>query len=358
MFRAFPVSKYERMQEGLGMSAVRIWLFGLCLMILFMVLLGGATRLTDSGLSITEWQPLLGAIPPLNDADWHSLFEKYRQIPEYDRVNKGMSLEAFKAIFWWEWAHRFFGRLIGVMLVLPWLLFWLAGRIPSSLQPKLLVMLLLGGLQGFLGWYMVKSGLVDRIDVSHYRLAVHLMMAALILGYILWIAHSLQDEYFFELIVPLEERDVFSAGALAVLTFVQIGLGALVAGLHAGLSYNTWPLMDEAFIPEGLFSMTPALVNLFENVMTVQFNHRMMAYLIGALVLLHGFLVIRKSAGVVRSSGVMLLLAVGMQIALGIATLLLLVPFSLALAHQGLAFITFMLAMRHFYLVRRAYREQ
>ena len=154
------------------MRGVRNWLYILCLMVFAMILLGGATRLTDSGLSITEWRPLIGMIPPLSATDWQSVFEKYQQIPEYSQINEGMTLAGFKRIFWWEWSHRFLGRLIGLALVLPWILFTLAGKIPKSLQPKLLVMLLLGGLQGFLGWYMVKSGLVDRVDVSQYRLAV------------------------------------------------------------------------------------------------------------------------------------------------------------------------------------------
>ena len=337
------------------MSGVRIWLYGLCLMVFAMVLLGGATRLTDSGLSITEWRPLIGMIPPLSDLDWQSVFQKYQQIPEYSRVNEGMSLADFKRIFWWEWSHRLLGRLIGLALVLPWLVFTLLGKIPKALQPKLLIMLLLGGLQGFLGWYMVKSGLVDRVDVSQYRLAVHLLMAALIFWFILWVALDLEGHRSFQLVLPLVSRDVWMAGGLAVLLLAQIGLGALVAGLHAGLSHNTWPLMDGDFIPDGLWLLEPLAVNLFENVMTVQFNHRMLAYGVLALALVHGFLVIRKSEGLIKSSAFMVLLALSFQVALGIAVLLLVVPLSLALAHQGLAFITFALAVRHFYLIKAAY---
>ncbi|MCF6200087.1 MAG: COX15/CtaA family protein [Hyphomicrobiaceae bacterium] len=323
-----------------------------------MVLLGGATRLTDSGLSITEWKPLIGAIPPLSEADWQTVFSKYQKIPEYSQVNEGMSLADFKRIFWWEWSHRFLGRLIGLALVLPWLLLTLMGRIPKDLQPKLGVMLVLGGLQGLMGWYMVKSGLVDRIDVSQYRLAAHLMLAAIIIAYISWVVLSLQETREFALVLPLISRDVWIAGALLVLLFVQIGLGALVAGLHAGLSHNTWPLMDGDFIPEGLFDQTPVLVNLFENIMTVQFDHRLMAYLVLALALLHGFQLIGKSDGLIKASTIALLGTVFFQIILGIFVLVLVVPFSLAIAHQGLAFVTFILAVRHLYLLKTAYGRQ
>jgi heme a synthase len=339
------------------MSSVRIWLYGLCLMVFAMVLLGGATRLTDSGLSITEWRPLIGMIPPLSDLDWQSVFQKYQQIPEYSRVNEGMSLGEFKRIFWWEWSHRLLGRLIGIVLVVPWLVFTLMGKIPKKLQPKLLAMLLLGGLQGFLGWYMVKSGLVDRVDVSQYRLAIHLLMAALIFWFILWVALDLKGERRFQLAMPVNSRDVWMAGGLAALLLAQIGLGALVAGLHAGLSHNTWPLMDGDFIPDGLWLLDPPIINLFENIMTVQFNHRMLAYVIVLLAALHGFMIIRKSEGLLRSSTMMVLLVLFLQIVLGITVLLLVVPFSLALAHQALAFIAFAMAIRHFYLIKAAHQR-
>ncbi len=340
------------------MRGVRIWLYTLVLMVFAMVLLGGATRLTDSGLSITEWKPLIGAIPPLGEADWQAVFDKYKTIPEYSQVNEGMSLADFKRIFWWEWSHRFLGRLIGLALVLPWIVFTLMGRIPKELQPKLAGMLVLGGLQGLMGWYMVKSGLVDRIDVSQYRLAAHLLLAAVIIGAIFWVVLSLQKNREFALVLPLAGRDVWMAGGLLVLLFVQIGLGALVAGLHAGLTHNTWPLMDGDFIPDGLFDHTPLLLNLFENIMTVQFNHRMLAYLLLAVALLHGFQLIRKSDGLIKASAVAVLGALFFQIILGIFVLVLVVPFSLAIAHQALAFITFMLAVRHLYLVKTAYRQQ
>ncbi len=338
------------------MRGVQLWLYGLCLMVFAMVVLGGATRLTDSGLSITEWRPLVGMIPPWSELDWQSVFLKYQQIPEYAQVNEGMSLDQFKRIFWWEWSHRALGRLIGIALVLPWIIFTLMGSIPKTLQPKLMVMLLLGGLQGFLGWYMVKSGLVDRIDVSQYRLAVHLLMAGLIFGFILWVALDLIPARDFQLILPLETRDIVLAGVLVGLLLAQIGLGALVAGLHAGLSHNTWPLMDGDFIPDGLFLLEPMIINLFENVITVQFNHRMLAYVIVLVAMVHGFLLIQKSDGIIRSSAIIVLSTLAFQVVLGIAVLLLVVPFSLALAHQALAFVVFAAAVRHLYLIKAASR--
>ena len=172
-------------------TLVRLWLYLVCFLIFVMVIVGGATRLTDSGLSITEWKPLLGAIPPLNPADWQAAFDKYRQIPEYTQINKGMSLEEFKFIYWWEWGHRFLGRFIGLVVALPLLLFWATGRLETFMKPRLVLLFVLGGLQGFIGWWMVKSGLVDRVDVSQYRLAVHLTLACLIFAYAMWLARGL-----------------------------------------------------------------------------------------------------------------------------------------------------------------------
>ncbi|MCP4933126.1 MAG: heme A synthase [bacterium] len=291
---------------------------------------------------------------PFCALDWQGVFQKYQQIPEYAQINAGMSLDQFKRIFWWEWSHRALGRLIGIALVLPWIVFSLMGAIPKSLQLKLIVMLLLGGLQGVLGWYMVKSGLVDRVDVSQYRLAVQLLMAGFIFGFILWVALDLTPARNFQLVLPLETRDVVMAGALVGLLLAQIGLGALVAGLHAGLSHNTWPFMDGDFIPGGLFLLDPMIVNLFENVLTVQFNHRMLAYVILLLAFVHGFLVIRKSDGIIKSSAIIVLFTLLFQVVLGIAVLLLVVPFSLAFAHQALAFIALAAAVRHLYLIQSA----
>jgi len=326
--------------------AVRAWLFVLCALIFAMIVVGGATRLTDSGLSITEWKPILGIIPPLGEGAWTEAFAKYRQIPEYELINKGMSLGEFKTIYWWEWAHRFLGRMIGFAFLLPFLFFWARGRISRQLWPKLIVMFVLGGLQGALGWYMVMSGLVERVDVSQYRLAAHLCAAVLIFGYILWVALRLH---------PKGKSDAAgtpgikaSAAVLAAGLFLQIALGAFVAGLDAGQGYNTWPLMDGALIPEGLGAMSPKYLNLFENALTVQFDHRVLAYILIVWALIHAALATRRcGTGSIPLGAGMLFLAVLAQAALGIATLLAHVPIGLGLAHQAVAVIVFAIALWH-----------
>ena len=322
--------------------AIRIWLYCVALLIFAMVIVGGATRLTDSGLSITEWLPLLGAIPPLNEADWLAAFEKYRQIPEYQIVNKGMSLSDFQFIYWWEWSHRFLGRFIGVAFAVPALFFWITGRMEKALRPKMIVLFVFGGLQGALGWYMVKSGLVERVDVSQYRLAAHLTFAVIIFAAIIWVALGIGHDKRQPFRVAFGPATVI----IVVLTFLQISLGGFVAGLDAGQGYNTWPLMDGAVIPDGLGVMSPWWTNLFENAMTVQFNHRIVAYVILLFVFVHAA---RQMTGQCRagSSALALLLVVFAQLVLGIATLLLHVPISIALAHQAGALILLTVALWH-----------
>lgn len=330
-------------QDG---SAVRMWLFGLCVLIFAMIIVGGATRLTDSGLSITEWKPILGIIPPLGEAAWQEAFSKYQQIPEYQLVNKGMSMADFKAIYWWEWAHRFLGRMIGFAFLLPFLYFWLSGKISKQLWPKLVVMFVLGGLQGALGWYMVMSGLVERVDVSQYRLAAHLCAAVLIFAYIFWVAMRLRPS-------PVEDTNgntniKISAAVLVASLFLQIALGAFVAGLDAGQGYNTWPLMDGSFIPNGLGAMSPGYLNLFENALTVQFDHRILAYLITAWALGHIFFTTRNiGTGPITVGAGLLFISVVLQVVLGIITLLAKVPIELGLAHQAMAILVFSVALWH-----------
>ena len=321
-------------------AALRLWLYAIAGLILAMVLVGGATRLTDSGLSITEWKPLLGAIPPLSEADWQEAFAKYRQIPEYQLVNKGMSLAAFKAIYWWEWAHRFLGRFIGVAFFVPFLIFWLRGAIPQGLMPRLAAIFLLGGAQGALGWYMVKSGLAERTDVSQYRLAAHLGLAVLIYGATLWVAFGLGRRVFAAERVSGTLRAL--AGGFAGLVFLQIVLGGFVAGTDAGLSHNSWPLMDGAIIPDGLFVVQPWYLNLFENVLTIQFNHRMLGYLITLVAMANLFAAWRSPS---RGIALWVLIAVLAQIALGVLALLSQLHLGLALAHQAGAVILFGLAL-------------
>ena len=320
-------------QAPAARTAIRIWLFVVGLMIIAMILVGGATRLTDSGLSITEWQPIHGAIPPLNQEEWLEEFEKYKKIPEYTEINEGMSLEAFKTIYWWEWGHRLLGRAIGIVFAIPLLVFWWRGMVPGWLKPRLVLLLVLGGLQGAIGWWMVTSGLVERTDVSQYRLAIHLTLAIFILAYATWLFARLTPSWGRE----GPDTGLFLPRLILVLTFVQIFLGGLVAGLDAGLTFNTWPLMDGAFVPDGLWIMTPAWINHFENVLTVQFQHRMTAYLLLALVIwaaLRSFAA-RPDRGL-RTAWSVLLLLTGLQALSGIITLLGQVPLEWALVHQGL----------------------
>jgi len=323
--------------------ALRIWLGIVAFLIVAMILVGGATRLTDSGLSITEWQPIIGAIPPLSDTHWQEAFEAYKKIPEYSQVNQGMSLDAFKAIYWWEWAHRFLGRFIGVVFLLSFIGFWIAGYIPRKLMPRLLGLFVLGGLQGALGWYMVKSGLVDRIDVSQYRLAAHFGVAVAIFGYTLWLILGLGADR--------ERRFGAPAvvGALVLLlVFIQLLAGALVAGIDGGLGFNTWPLMNGALIPNGLGEASPWYLNLFENPLTVQFDHRMLGYAVVVATILQAvWLAVKRDGQLLMGSALTLAVLALLQATLGVWTLLLAVPIQLGLAHQAGAILVFAVALYH-----------
>jgi heme a synthase len=353
MGRASPLAAYE--VPASADAAVRRWLLAVAALVLVMVTIGGATRLTGSGLSITEWHLVMGAIPPLSEGAWRDAFAKYQGIPQYTQINKGMGLEAFKFIFWWEWGHRFLGRLIGLAYAAPLAWFWWRGQIRADLKLPLLGLLLFGGLQGGIGWFMVQSGLSDRVDVSQYRLALHLGMAFALLGGLVWIASSLDQPT-----AAIRLRTVTSwqrrvAMAVVGLILLQVIAGAFVAGLKAGLTYNTWPLMDGRLIPAGLGTLSPWYLNLFENITTVQFNHRVLAYVVTAAVLWHTLDLVRSADDerVRRSSTALLAVVIG-QVLLGIGTLVWVVPLPLALAHQGLAAILFALAVRHLFLVRAA----
>jgi len=334
-------------------GAVRLWLFAIAGLVLAMVTVGGATRLTDSGLSITEWQPLLGAIPPLSGADWQEAFTKYQQIPEYHLVNKGMSLEAFKAIYWWEWSHRFLGRMIGLAFALPFAAFWYLGALRPGYGKKLLGVLALGGLQGAIGWYMVKSGLVDRVDVSQYRLALHLCTAFLILATVVWLGLALGDAE------PRQRRAGARPFSLAPVIvgaiFLQVVLGAFVASLKGGLVYNTWPSMGGAFAPDDIAAVEPWYLNPFENPVTAQFDHRLLAYIVVALAAIEAWRTMagRASSSEARLSAAILMAGVLAQVTLGIWTLLEAVPLGLGIAHQAGAAVLLILAVRHLYVVRR-----
>lgn len=336
---------------------VQVWLAAIAGLVICMIVVGGATRLTDSGLSITEWQPLLGAIPPLSEAHWLEAFEKYKQIPEYQLVNKGMSLDAFKFIYWWEWGHRFLGRIIGLAFALPLLVFALRGMVRPGNGLKYLAVLALGGLQGAIGWYMVSSGLADRVDVSHYRLALHLSVAFLILGVLVWLAMDLSPERRSVHLKTITRSNVITAGLIVALIFAQVTLGAFVAGLKAGLHYNTWPLMNGMVIPDDILSMSPWYVNFVENATTTQFNHRIVAYVVVALGLMHAVALARRADDArLRMSSALLAAGLAGQMVLGIITLLWAVPIGLGIAHQGFAAVVLAIAVRHLWLVRAAAR--
>jgi len=323
--------------------AVRWWLLAVAALIAIMVLVGGATRLTESGLSITEWKPVTGALPPLSDAQWTQAFEGYKAIPQYRELNAGMSLSEFKSIFWWEWSHRLLGRVIGIAYLLPFLWFLWRGAFSGELKRRLWAIFALGGLQGVVGWWMVASGLSERVEVSHYRLATHLVLALLIFAAIVWTLRRWTDRPSSAVSLRLKATSV----VLLVLTFVQLYLGALVAGLRAGRVYNTWPDIDGGFIPSAarLFFDQPWWRNLFDNALTVQFEHRMTAYALFALAVFHAADAIRARAdGAVIRGAVWLVAAITLQATLGILTLLNQVPIDLALTHQGVAIAVLTLA--------------
>jgi len=341
-------------RRAAGHKAIAIWLLVVAGLVFAMVIVGGATRLTDSGLSITEWKPVTGAIPPLSGEAWETEFEKYRQTPEYQEINHGMSLADFKAIYYWEWGHRLLGRLIGLAFLLPFLFFLITRKVERERLPRLIGLFALGGLQGVLGWFMVMSGLVDRVDVSQYRLAAHLGLAFLIYAALFWTAL----DYFrgtWGASAPPHRSFAWVAVGFVALIFVQIIIGAFVAGLDAGLIYNTWPLMDGAVIPAGLFSQSPWIANLFENHLTVQFFHRMTAYLIVICGIAFWFW--GRALGLpqrVSKAMNMLLAMIGLQVLLGIWTLLGAVPLSLGLLHQGGAVLTLSTAI---YLLHRLWAK-
>lgn len=347
--------------------AIAFWLLACCATVFLTLIVGGVTRLTRSGLSIVEWQPLIGAIPPLSAGDWQMLFGKYQQTPEFLLRNHDMTLDGFKTIFWWEWAHRLLGRLIGAIFLLPYLWFLVRGHLRGPLAWKMIGFFLLGGLQGAMGWYMVKSGLVDDPRVSQYRLAAHLGLAFLIFGLMAWTALGLLAPHAQKLGAGRTATGSASASTLnesrqtgvrrlgtvlVALTFLQVLSGALVAGIHAGLAYNTFPLMNGRLLPPEAFLLDPLWLNFFSNMALVQFDHRLLA---GVLLLLVPLFAWRSARDFPASRGLAIALVVwlGVQISLGIGTLMMRVPVSLAAAHQAGAMILFALLILINHAIRR-----
>lgn len=323
---------------------IAIWLLICSVMVALMVVIGGITRLTESGLSMTEWRPLIGWIPPLSEIEWQRVFDRYRETSEYRIQFPGMDIEGFKTIFWWEYIHRVWGRLIGLVYALPMIWFVIRGRVERPLIPHLVGLLFLGGLQGLIGWWMVKSGFVDRDDVSQYRLTVHLGVAIVILGYLLWLAIGLLARGENRAASPNGLRRLSQAAA--AIAFVTILSGGMVAGINAGFINNTWPLMDGGLLPEDFAALSPFWLNFLENHSMVQFGHRMLAYLTAIVAGLYWFRA--QSGGLqarARTAAHLLGGMVALQILLGISTLLLVVPISLAVLHQGGAVVLFALAI-------------
>ncbi len=329
--------------------AIRLWLWIVAALILAMVVVGGATRLTESGLSITEWKPVTGVLPPLSEADWRAAFEKYQQIPQYRELFPDMDLSRFKTIFAWEWSHRLLGRLIGLVFAVPYLWFLARGKIVGSLRWRLPAIFALGALQGFVGWWMVSSGLVHRVEVAQERLAIHLLLASVTFAAVLWTAAGLLPNYR-DTLGHKTHRLRLEASVLLGVALAQIGLGGLVAGLRAGLVYNEWPLMDGHFIPpfQHLFNLTPWTANFLDNVTMAQFQHRMVAYLLLALALLHAAhaQLTPLCKRLARRATLLASLAL-VQLGLGITTLVLVVPLWAAMAHQATAMAVLGMAVIH-----------
>ena len=359
---AEPAAPADAAAAAANLRPIAIWLLCCCGMIFLMVVIGGITRLTLSGLSITEWQPVSGILPPMSAAAWAAEFEKYRQIPQYRVLNAGMGLADFQTIYWWEYVHRLWGRLIGFVYLLPFLYFLARGRIPRRLTWPLAGIFGLGFLQGALGWWMVESGLADRVEVSQYRLVAHLLMALAIYGVTLWIALGL--------FLPKPDPNpppraangvrrasggrvgVWRRAAEAVIGLVAltIAAGGFVAGLNAGLVYNTFPLMDGSLVPAGYAQLEPFFRNWFENIPAVQFDHRLLAMTTAGSILLL-WLVGQRAVlpRHVRLALHALLLAAALQFGLGVTTLLLVVPIPLAAMHQAGAvlLLTAAIVFRH-----------
>jgi cytochrome c oxidase assembly protein subunit 15 len=331
--------------------AVAVWLFAVAALVLAMVVVGGSTRLTGSGLSITEWRPVTGAVPPLSPADWQAEFSRYQQIPQYQQLNRGMTLAQFKGIYWWEWTHRLLGRLVGVAFFAPFLVFVLRREIPRRLLLRLGGLFLLGGLQGLVGWWMVASGLAGRVYVAPERLMIHLGLAFALLGALVWTALDAWAGWARQTLPsPWGRRALWLVG----LIFLQVLLGALVAGNHAGLVYNDWPLMNGRLLPDA-YAGPDLWATLAHSQGATQFHHRLVAYLLLVAVLAFGAAAwrSRELAPDAKRLALAVTGAVVLQAALGVATLIAVVPFGLAMAHQVMAAFTLCLAVAFAWRARR-----
>jgi cytochrome c oxidase assembly protein subunit 15 len=333
--RARPIAVSDR-------TAVRVWLFAVAALVFVMVLVGGATRLTESGLSITQWKPLTGVLPPLSPADWQAEFDRYKQIPQYAELNPDMTLDGFKTIFWWEWSHRLLARIVGLVYILPALGFWARGAFKGALGRQVAFATALLALEPIVGWWMVSSGLSQRTEVAQERLALHLLIAAGVFGTLVYAAVGISTGERPRSLAP--RGFVLAAAVFALLVYVQLGLGALVAGLRAGLIYNTWPLMGDRFLPGEAFGGPGAPLN---DAATAQFDHRLVGYGVIVFALAQFWAAARAAPEALALRAGWLVVAASLQVVLGITTLLWSVPIAIALAHQAVALILFGLACAH-----------
>ncbi|MBB5073010.1 cytochrome c oxidase assembly protein subunit 15 [Bartonella callosciuri] len=337
-----------------NLKQIRVWLYSILLLCLAIVLVGGATRLTGSGLSITEWKPIHGVIPPIGAEQWQEEFLKYQQIAQYKLLNRDMTLSAFKTIFWWEWAHRILGRLVGLLALLGLIWFWVTKSIKKNILLQLIVVPILIAFQGVIGWWMVASGIgqSNLTSVSQYRLAFHLITACFVIVFVTYLSRGL-TEYSEK---PANQRVQYFAGWLVVFILIEIYLGALVAGLHAGKVYNTWPLMDGQIIPYGLLQHNPIWLNFFENPLTVQFVHRFFAYFLFIAAVIHA-LYLQKNVPYSTHSrrAFFICVMIIIQALLGILTLLYEVPISLGLMHQSVALAILCFSVAHWRATKGAY---
>ena len=325
--------------RAISPGGVRVWLVVVAALVFVMVLIGGATRLTESGLSITQWKPVTGVLPPLSAAEWRAEFDRYKEIPQFAELNPDMSLDGFKAIFWWEWSHRLLARIVGLVYIVPALWFWVRGAFRGALGRQVALATALLALEPIVGWWMVSSGLSARVEVAQERVAVHLLVAAGVFGTLIYAAVGLAPRAR----AAAPRGFTLAAALFALLVYVQLGLGALVAGLRAGLVYNTWPLMGGRFLPGEAFGAPDAPLN---DAATAQFDHRLAAYAVIAFALVQAVATLWRAPPLARRA-VWLAAVAALQAALGVATLLLLAPIALALAHQAVALILFGLACAH-----------
>ncbi len=344
------INQDKNINQIIKNDSVSLWLISTILTLISLIIIGGITRLTESGLSITEWQPISGIFFPFSDFAWQNEFEKYKQIPEFIVVNSGMTLSEFKVIYFWEWFHRFLARFLGLVFFIPYLYFLYTKKLSIKERIYLPAILLMGVAQAFVGWYMVQSGLIDNINVSQYRLAMHLSIAFLILGslFLLYLLRSHRAVY------SKNEPTFFlksSSAILLILTFIQIILGAFMSGIRAGLSYNTWPLIDGEVIPDGLFAISIWYLNFFENPITIHFDHRMLAYILCAIIITQLIHVSKRfSASIYMTSSLILVAIMLYQVIVGIIAVLYQVPIIIGVLHQFGAVLMFLAVLRHFYL--------